>query len=479
MEFHAGFSLAVSQNKFVFPENTTTMDAVLTVASEEHTGATATAPEAAEVIVIDCSSSMNNPPTKIGAARRATAAAIDALRDGVHFAVVQGTEQAKNIYPADGGLATATAETRTAAKEAVRKVPAIGATAIGTWLRHADQLLATRSGAVRHAILLTDGKNLPRYEEDLDDALAACAGRFVCDSRGIGDDYAPEDVRRIATTLRGTADAMIDDGDLVPEFAALMTAAMGKAVPDVRLHVRTMPFTRLRFVRQTFPTEIDLTPFFVAVDERTTAVSTGSWGAEEREFLVGLEVERNTRHPMDQDIQAAKVELSVVPAGGTAAIPAARARPVLVHWTDDVRLSSMTNPKVDHYTGHAELGARMLAGWAAYKVDDLALAAKEWGHAVRLAARFDHHTMLARLRRIVDIDGDPADGVVTVRKNLLPREFMSAILHSSVSTRSPDSRTANELDAAGADQECANCAYISPPSAKVCQKCKLPLASTT
>lgn len=477
MEFHTGFSLAVSQNKFVSPEDTT-MDAVLTVTSAEPAEEHGPAPEAAEVIVIDTSGSMSNPPTKIAAARKATSAAIDALRDGVYFAVVQGTEQAVTLYPAAGGLVPATPETRAAAKEAVRKVPAVGATAIGTWLRLADRLLATRSGAVRHAILLTDGKNLPQYDEDLDDALAACAGRFVCDSRGIGDDYAAEEVLRIAATLRGTADAMIEDCDLVPEFAALMSTAMRKAVPDVRLHVRTMPFTRVRFVRQTFPTEIDLTPFGVAVDARTTAFSSGSWGAEEREFLVGLDVDRPARHPMDQDIQAAKVELAVVPAGGTATVPAARARPVLVHWTDDVRLSSMTNPKVDHYSGHAELGAAMLAGWEAYKNDDLALAAAQWGHAVALAARFDHHTMLTRLRRIVDIAGEPAGGKVTVKQNLRPREFMSAILHSSVSTRSPDRGARYVPGEAGADQECANCAYVSPPSAKVCQKCRRPLVRT-
>jgi Ca-activated chloride channel family protein len=271
---------------------------------------------------------------------------------------------------------------------------------------------------------------------------------------------------------------MIEDGDLVPEFAALMTAAMGKAVPDVRLHVRTTPFARLRFVRQTFPTEIDLTPFGVAVDRRTTAFSTGSWGAEEREFLVGLDVNRLVQHPMDQDIQAAKVELAVVPAGGTTAVPAARAQPVLVHWTNDVRLSSMTNPKVDHYSGHAELGAAMLDGWRAYKNDDLVLAAAEWGRALALATSFGHHSMLTRLHRIVDITGDPAAGQVTVKENLRDREFLSAILHSNVSTHSPDSPPDHGLARPGADQKCANCAYVSPASAKVCQKCRSPLVKT-
>jgi len=56
-------------------------------------------PGLAEVIVIDCSGSMGNPPTKMAAARRATAAAIEALPDGVGFAIVEGTHEARLVYP--------------------------------------------------------------------------------------------------------------------------------------------------------------------------------------------------------------------------------------------------------------------------------------------------------------------------------------------------------------------------------------------
>ena len=50
------------------------------------------------VIMVDCSGSMDYPPTKMRNARDATAAAIDTLRDGVAFAVIAGT------HVADGGL---------------------------------------------------------------------------------------------------------------------------------------------------------------------------------------------------------------------------------------------------------------------------------------------------------------------------------------------------------------------------------------
>ena len=94
-------------------------------------------------IMVDCSGSMDYPPTKMRNARDATAAAIDTVRDGVHFAVIGGTHVAKEVYPGGGRLAVADAATRDQAKQALRKLSAGGGTAIGTWLRLADRLLSS------------------------------------------------------------------------------------------------------------------------------------------------------------------------------------------------------------------------------------------------------------------------------------------------------------------------------------------------
>ena len=45
----------------------------------------------AEIIIVDCSGSMDHPKSKIIEARAATAAAVDVLTDGTWFAVVAGT----------------------------------------------------------------------------------------------------------------------------------------------------------------------------------------------------------------------------------------------------------------------------------------------------------------------------------------------------------------------------------------------------
>ena len=120
------------------------------------------------MILLDCSGSMGKPWGKLRAARRATAAALDALAEGTWFAVVKGSHRAEAVYPTGGGLARASVETRREAKLALRLVWPEGGTAMGSWLMLARELLASRPGALAHSILLTDGRNESESPEALD-----------------------------------------------------------------------------------------------------------------------------------------------------------------------------------------------------------------------------------------------------------------------------------------------------------------------
>lgn len=218
------FSVEVYQNEYL-PEGGREVNAIVTVTSTGGgttggvplSGASAApvhvpgqAPNAAVVIMVDCSGSMDYPPTKMRNARDATAAAIDTLRDGTSFAVVGGTHVAKEVYPGNGRLAVADAQTRAQAKGALRALSAGGGTAIGTWLRLADRLLGAADVDIRHGILLTDGRNEHEAPEDLRAALDSCAGRFTCDARGVGTDWEVKEVTAIASALLGTADIVAD-----------------------------------------------------------------------------------------------------------------------------------------------------------------------------------------------------------------------------------------------------------------------------
>jgi von Willebrand factor type A domain len=469
MDGQTGFTLAVSQNKYLSTPDRE-VHAIVTVTARDRPDAAPEVPAAAVVIAVDCSGSMSNPPTKISAARHASAAAVDAVRDGAYFAVVEGTHIARMIYPPEREMVAATPRTRKAAKAAVRRLAASGGTCMSTWLSLARQLLAAHPGAVRQLILLTDGQNVAQDRSNLTDVLAACAGEFCCDGRGIGADYAPEELRRIASTLTGTADAILDEADLVGDFTALMRTAMGKAVPDVQLLVRTMPFARLRFVRQRYPTDAELAA--LRVDERTAAFPTGSWArGEEREFQLCLTVTADEPLAMREDIQVARVDITVSRDGGEAE-PCAEPGVIAAHWTEDSVLSSAVEPKRSHYDDQTELDQAVLAGFNAHNAGDLAGAGAEWGRAVAIATRLGHDAMLTRLTRLVDVPGSHGDGVALLRPDVSPQEIFSVVMGSSVAVRSPQAPPGpTDGGTAPGDRTCPECGYVLPGVSAFCASC--------
>ena len=77
------FEVEVFQNEYL-PSGGTEVNAIVTVSSAGLAGA-GEAPDAAEIVIVDCSGSMDVPRSKMHAARDATAVAIDCIRDGVLF----------------------------------------------------------------------------------------------------------------------------------------------------------------------------------------------------------------------------------------------------------------------------------------------------------------------------------------------------------------------------------------------------------
>src|SRR6266545_4641126 len=128
MNDQPAFTAKVYQNQYL-PVGGTVVDAVVTVtASGSGLAAVGTPPTAAQVIMIDCSGSMNAPVTKIAEAKKATMTAID---------------------------------------------------------------------------MLTDGKNQHETAEQLAMVLRACEGRFLCDTRGVGEDWSGSELRTVASALLG------------------------------------------------------------------------------------------------------------------------------------------------------------------------------------------------------------------------------------------------------------------------------------
>ncbi|MEH0544415.1 VWA domain-containing protein [Streptomyces sp. B21-105] len=434
------FSVDVYQNEYL-PEGGREVNAIVTVtatgggtvgsaAAAPHLYSPSQGPSAAVAIMVDCSGSMDYPPTKMRNARDATAAAVDTLRDGVHFSVIDGTHVAREVYPGGGRLAVADATTRAQAKQALRRLSAGGGTAIGTWLRLADRLLSTADVAIRHGILLTDGRNEHESPQDLKAALDDCAGRFTCDARGVGTDWEVKEVTGIASALLGTADIVADPAGLAADFTQMMEAAMGKEVADVALRLWTPVGTVVKFVKQVAPTVEELTGRRAEAGPRAGDYPTGSWGDESRDYHVCVEVPAAN---VGQEMLAARVSLVIPEAAGSVRNLGAQGL-VKAVWTDDMAASTSINPQVAHYTGQAELAQVIQQGLDLRKAGDMDGATAKLGRAVQLASVSGNADTAKLLAKVVDVV-DATTGTVRLKAKVADADEMTLETRSTKTVR--------------------------------------------
>ena len=417
------FTAEVFQNEYL-PSGSDTVDAVVTVRSA---GGASTGPaaDAVEILVIDTSGSMlEERGAKIHAARIATQAAIETLRDGVHFAVVGGASSAYMIYPAQG-LAIADEASRREARGAVARVQATGGTAIGTWLEAAAYLAQLVPGAIAHALLLTDGKNQHESEVALNAAIRKCAGVFQCDARGLGADWSVDELRRVASGLLGTVDIIPRPDDMEAEFTELTRRSMGRQIGSVGLRLWTPQGSTVDFVKQVAPSLEDLTGTAVSVNPLTDDYPLGAWsGDEERDYHLRIRIPVGN---VGDERLGARVMLVIDGVDQ----PAALIRAV---WTDDEGLSTRINREVAHYTGQAELAGAIAEGLAARDGGDQATATIRLGRAVQIAHEAGNTDTVKLLQKVVDVD-DAATGTVRLRREVERTDEMALDVRSTRTVR--------------------------------------------
>jgi hypothetical protein len=425
------FAVDIYQNEYL-PEGGQDVNAIVTVtAAGTASQAPTPASEAnsAEVIIIDCSGSMGAPRTKIAEARAATAAAVDVIRDGVAFAVIAGTHLATPVFPADGTLAIAEPQTREQAKRAVAGLQPSGGTAIGQWLRLAYQLFASHPAQLRHAILLTDGNDEHETPADLDSAIRMCEGSFSCDCRGVGTDWVVSELRRVSTGLLGTVDIVPDPAGLAADFSAMMTAAMGKQVADVALHVWTPQHASIQFVKQVAPAVEDLTDRCTQSGPQAVDYPTGAWGSGEScDYHLCVRV---TPGAVGQEMLAARVSLVTASPSGPKILAQGLVRAI---WTDDEAQSTRINKHVAHYTGQAELAQVIQDGLEARKHGDEDTATAKLGRAVALAQQSGNEDTAKLLAKVVDVV-DAASGTVRLKKKVEDADEMALDTRSTKTVR--------------------------------------------
>ncbi|MHB8691319.1 MAG: vWA domain-containing protein [Solirubrobacteraceae bacterium] len=417
------FTLECFQNEYL-PAGAAEVNAVLTVtaaAAADSDQAPAAAGRAAEVIIIDTSGSMEG--LKLRQARQATSAAIDCIRDGVQFAVIAGDHHAHVVYPSAPGLTEASADSRYDAEQAVRALQAGGGTAIGSWLRCATDLFARETG-INHAILLTDGNDEHEKPAELEAAIAAATGVFQCDCRGVGVDWVVAELRKVATGLLGSIDIVADPAGLTADFTALMEAAMGKQVSEVKLRLWSPQGSQIKFLKQVAPEVSDLTATRVTVNPLSGEYATGAWGQESRDYHLAVTVNPGA---IGDEMLAARVTLEVDGQPSGQAL-------VKAIWTDDTARSTRINRQVAHYTGQAELADAIQAGLEARKAGDIDTATAKLGRAVQIATEVGNTETAELLAKVVDVE-DPSTGRVKLKSAVAAADEMTLDTRSTKTKR--------------------------------------------
>ena len=420
----AEFKAEVFQNEYL-SEGATDVHGVVSVSC---TGAgvagRATGTEAAEVIIVDTSGSMDMPPNKIAAARRAAKVALDEIVNGTWFAVVAGHTVAQMVYPTHPGLAKMTDITRRDASQAVTGLRSGGATAIGAWIAAATELFEQAPAGQRHAILLTDGKIEGEPDGALDAALANAVGKFQCDCRGIGSDWVVDELRTISNALMGTVDIVAKPENLEHDFEQMMRAAMRRGVADVRLRVWAPQGSEVLFVRQVAPQVEDLTPRAARISPLIVEFPTGAWSDESRDYHVAVRV---PIAPVGNERLAARLEIVVDDQVLSKAL-------VKAIWSTDTNLTTRIDPAVAHYTGQAQLADVIQRGLAAKSSGDERTATVLLGEAAKLAHETGNEDTTRLLAKVVDVV-DLEAGTVRLKQQVDRSDEMALDTRSTKTTR--------------------------------------------
>jgi von Willebrand factor type A C-terminal domain len=150
---------------------------------------------------------------------------------------------------------------------------------------------------------------------------------------------------------------------------------------------------------------------------------------------------------------------------------------VLVHWTNDLALSSRLDPKVAHYYAQAELHKATFAGFDAYDAGRLKAAARAWGKAVQLATASGNTEVLTRLERLVEVI-DAGQGMVRIKQNLSREDLLRVAAGSAISSpfsgeqrRRKFPPTDGDRRSAKPDVRCTGCGRLLPGTATFCGSC--------
>ena len=419
------FKAEVFQNAFL-PQGAREVNAIMTV-TVEGGAAAATGGSGEKLIGIICDTSGSMDGATIHAARDAMSRIITLLPGDASFFVIAGSETAELVIP----TVRATPDNKLRALSAIRQIRAIGGTCISYWLAKALSQFSAAPGAIRQALLLTDGANEIEDEPRLEAMLKACEGQFQCECRGVGADWQVAQLKRISSQLLGTTDIIARPELMEADFRDILQRALNKDVSDVSLRLWTPVGAQVKFCKEVSPEIVDLTTRARPVKPQVVDFPTGAWGRDEsRDYHFCIEVKAGA---VGDEMLAGRTSLVYTQAGIETKLADAK---ILAVWTDDESKSTRIDRRVAHYTGQAELAQSIQEGMDAQARGDEEKATALLGRAVKLAHDSGNEATAKLLRKVVEVE-DETKGTVRLKRQVAKEDSMALEARSTKTTRIP------------------------------------------
>lgn len=383
------------------------LDSILSVTATAEDGETISQSnlKKAIIFVVDVSGSMDSD-VKIQTAKLAIRKSIDLLDVSSLFAVISFANYAEVIVP----LTLATQENKEAAHYEVKKLSANGGTQMSKAILEVLDMTGDMENTMIHVQFVTDGQNNINDHKYLEAALAQSEGKFQCDCWGIGTDWEPAELKNIANTLLGTADAVPNPDQLEENFKVALAKAMAKDVGDVRLRIQTPKSVKLVTIKQVSPEIVDLSKLVKRVDDKNIDIPLGAWGTENREYQIAFELVPQSE---GEEMMAGKPKIVFTQNGQEIIIDGER---IVAAWSSDILRTSRINEQVAHYTGQEELAKSIKEGLEAKARGDIDSATVLLGNAAKIAVQSGNEEVTARLKKVVDIV-DADQGTVRLKSN--------------------------------------------------------------
>lgn len=372
---------------------TSRIDAVLTVTATSDGNRVAASQDGKAIIfVLDVSGSMSDH-NKLEQGKKALHRCIQLLDKSCYFSVITFAYMADVVVP----LTLATEDAKEKASRQINGLVPNGGTHMSTGLLAALAEFRKADNKIGYVQFLTDGDNGGADREDLDHALSVCEGQFQCDCWGVGTDWKPAELRKIAGRLLGSADAVPNPEQLEKCFQGALSNALSKGVGDVRLRLQVPKTSKIVGIKQMSPEIADLMKLAKQVDEKNLDVPLGAWGAESRDYHVVIELQPQSE---GEEMMACRPKI-VFSEGDNEVI--CEGQRIIAAWTQDEALTARINSQVAHYTGQEELASSIKEGLEAKARGDIDHATVLLGKAAKIAIQSGNDEVTMRLKKVVDI----------------------------------------------------------------------------